>query len=139
MLKMRVLTALVLLAVLLPVLFLNNFPAFAIISTFFFAATAWESFRLCRNTHPIIIAICWTVVFGFFLASGKASQATLLLASCVAIWLLVFAPLLARGLPPLQSVQSRFLTGFYSIAILGCFVAIIAAFQHSPIFLLSIM
>lgn len=139
MLKRRVLTALVLLAVLLPVLFLNNFPAFAIVSIIFFAAAAWEILRLCGTSHPVVVALCWTVVFGFFLANEKASQAPLLFASCVAIWLAVFIPLLAKGLPALQSIQSRFLTGFYSIAVLGCFVAIIAAFQHSPLFLLSIM
>lgn len=139
MLKMRVFTALVLLAVLLPVLFLNNFPAFVVITTIFFAAAAWESFRLCGNSHPVAVAICWTAVFGFLVASGKASQAPLLFALCVAIWLLAFAPLLVKGLPPLHSIPSQFLSGFYSIALLGCFVAIITAFQHSPLFLLSIM
>ncbi|WP_025916474.1 phosphatidate cytidylyltransferase [Herminiimonas sp. CN] len=139
MLKMRVLTALVLLAVLLPVLFLNNFPAFAVISTIFFAAASWESLRLSGNAYPKIIAAFWTAIFGFFLASGDASKATVLFASCAAIWLLVFVPLLAKGLPSLQGIRSRLLAGFYSIAILGCFVAIIAAFQRSPLFLLSIM
>lgn len=139
MLKARVITALVLLAVLLPVLFLNNFPAFAVIATIFFVAASWENFRLCSNAYPIVIAAFWTFVFGFILVSGNASGATLLFASCVVLWLLVFTPLLANGLPPLQSVRSRLLTGFYSIAILGCFVAIVAAFQHSPLFLLSVM
>ncbi|MDP3843108.1 MAG: phosphatidate cytidylyltransferase [Oxalobacteraceae bacterium] len=139
MLRMRVLTALVLLAVLLPVLFFNNFPAFAVIATIFFAAASWESFRLAGNTHPMMVAIFWTAAFGIILASGAASGAAPLFASCVALWLLVFVPLLSKGLPPLQSVRSRFLAGFYSIAILGCFVAIVAAFQHSPLFLLSIM
>jgi hypothetical protein len=37
MLKTRIITALVLLAVLLPVLYLNYFPAFAVIATAFFA------------------------------------------------------------------------------------------------------
>lgn len=139
MLKMRVLTALVLLAVLLPILFLNNFPAFVIITTIFFAAAAWESFRLCRTAYPVAVAICWTVVFGFLVASGKANQTVLLFAFCVVIWFLAFTPLLAKGLPPLHSIQSQLLTGSYGIAILGCFGAIVAAFQHSPLFLLSIM
>lgn len=139
MLKTRVLTALVLLAVILPILFLNNFPAFAIIAIVFFAAASWENFRLCNNVHPIVIAAFWTLIFVFILANGNASAATLLFASCVALWLLVFTPLLASGLPSLQSVLSRFLTGFYSIAILGCFVAVVAAFEQSPLFLLSVM
>ncbi|MEO8169742.1 MAG: phosphatidate cytidylyltransferase [Oxalobacteraceae bacterium] len=139
MLKIRVLTALVLLAVLLPVLYLNNFPAFAIIFTIFFAAAAWESLRLTSSAHPVAIAAAWTVVFGIIVANFNASGTTLLFAVSSAIWLFVLVPLLSLGLPPLQSVQSRFLAGFYSIAILGCFVAIVAAFRHSPLFLLSIM
>lgn len=139
MLKIRVLTALVLLAALLPVLFLNNFPAFAVISTIFFAAASWEGFRLAGSAHPKAVAAFWTAAFGIILASGNASGATPLFAFCAAFWLLVFAPLLSKGLPPLQSVRGRFLAGFYSIGILGCFVAIVAAFQHSPLFLLSIM
>lgn len=139
MLKMRVLTALVLLAILLPVLFLNNFPAFTAISMIFFAAASWESFRLCSNSHPMVFAIFWTIVFGVLLIGGNATGISLLLASCVAIWALVFTPSLAKGLPPLQGIRSGVLAGFYSIAILGCFIAIVAAFRHSPLFLLSIM
>lgn len=139
MLKMRVLTALALLTVLLPVLFWNNFPAFASISAIFFAAASWESFRLCNNAYPIVIAAFWTLLFGFFLVSGNTSGATLLFASCVALWLLVFTPLLANVLPTLHSIRNRFLAGAYSIAIFGCFIAIVAAFQYSPLFLLSIM
>ncbi|NMM39233.1 MAG: phosphatidate cytidylyltransferase [Glaciimonas sp.] len=139
MLKVRVLTALVLLAVLLPVLFLNNFPALAVIVVIFFAAASWENFRLCSNAYPKVIAVFWTVLFGFFLMNSNAMAAVLLFAFCAALWLLVFTPLLANGLPPLQSVRSRLLAGFYSIALLGCFVAIVAAFRHSPLFLLSVM
>ena len=139
MLRMRVLTALVLLAVLLPILFLNNFPAFAVISTIFFAAASWESSRLAGNTHPTVVAAFWAAAFGIIVASGNASGATPLFVSCAALWLLVFVPLLSKGLPPLQSVRSRILAGCHSIAILACFVAIVAAFQHSPLFLLSVM
>ena len=106
MLKTRVLTALILLAVLLPVLFLNNFRAFAVIATIFFAAASWENFRLCSNPYPLVIAAFWTFVFGSILVSGNASGATLLFAFCVILWLLVFTPLLASGLPFMQSVRS---------------------------------
>jgi phosphatidate cytidylyltransferase len=46
---------------------------------------------------------------------------------------------LAMGLPPLDGFGNRLLNGIYGIAILGCFVAIIALFKHSPLYLLSVM
>jgi phosphatidate cytidylyltransferase len=41
MLKTRVITALVLLAVLLPVLYFNNFTVFAVVASLFFGAAIW--------------------------------------------------------------------------------------------------
>jgi phosphatidate cytidylyltransferase len=46
MLKTRIITAVVLLAVLLPVLYFNNFTAFAVVATVFFGAAIWECVRL---------------------------------------------------------------------------------------------
>jgi phosphatidate cytidylyltransferase len=72
MLKTRVVTALVLLAVLLPVLYFNNFTAFAVVATVFFGAAIWECFRLfnpgTQNAH--IIALLWTVAFAAALFHG---------------------------------------------------------------------
>ena len=52
MLITRILTALVLLAVLLPVLYSNNFTAFAVVASLFFGAAIWESFRLFNPGSP---------------------------------------------------------------------------------------
>ena len=46
MLKTRIITAVALLAVLLPVLFFNYFPAFAFVVTLFVGAAIWEGARL---------------------------------------------------------------------------------------------
>ena len=60
MLKTRITTAIVLLAVLLPVLYFNNFTAFAVVATVFFGAAIWECFRLfnpgTHNAHPVSAA-----------------------------------------------------------------------------------
>ena len=56
MLKTRILTALVLLAVLLPVLYLNNFLAFAVVVSGFFGAAIWECFRLF---NPVLSVLRW--------------------------------------------------------------------------------
>jgi len=139
MLKTRVITALVLLAVLLFVLFSKSFLFITIVTSVFFAAAAWESFRLFGNRHPIFGAAVWTGAFVFLVFRGDASGATLLFGLCAAIWAIRLAPSLRLGLPPLDSFANRLLNGIYAIAILGCFVAIIALLKHSPLYLISVM
>lgn len=139
MLKTRVITALLLLAVLLLVLYFNSFPAFALVVTIFFAAAAWESFRLFHLKYPVVGAAIWTAVFAFILLKEAFAEATLLFGLCVAIWVVRLAPSLAVGLPPLESISNRLLSNIYGIGILGCFIAIAALFKHSPLYLFSVM
>jgi phosphatidate cytidylyltransferase len=142
MLKTRVITAIVLLAVLLPVLYLNNFPAFAVVATMFFGAAIWECFRLFNPgtaQRALVVAVVWTAVFAYgFLVSDQRNQ-KFWYAISVLIWVLRFAPSLRIGLPPLSSGGNTLLSITYAIAIVGCFVAIIALFNHSPVYLLSVM
>lgn len=139
MLKTRVITALVLLAVLLSVLFSNSYLFFAVVAAAFFAAAAWESFRLFNNKHPVVGAALWTAAFAFIVFKEDLSGATLLCGLCVAIWVVRLAPSLATGLPPLDTFSNRLLNGVYGIALLGCFVAIVVLFKRSPVYLLSVM
>lgn len=139
MLKTRVITALVLLAVLLALLFSHSFLAFALVVTLFFAAAAWEGFRLFGGKHPIAGAALWTAAFAYIAFSAAFSGALPLFGLCVAIWAVRLAPSLALGLPPLDGIANRLLNGIYSIAILGCFVAILVLFKHSPLYLFSVM
>ena len=139
MLKTRVITALVLLALLLAVLYSQSFLLFGIVAATFFAAAAWECFRLFRNRQPIIGAVLWTAAFLFIVFAGSPAHATPLFAICVAAWALRLAPLLARELPSFEGLGNRLLTGIYGIAILGCFVAITSLFLHSSLYLLSVM
>lgn len=139
MLKTRVITALVLLGILLPILFFNSFPAMLLVATLFFAAAAWESARLFGLVRPALVAAVWTLVFALIVYQGAFAEATLLFSLCVAIWAVRLVPLLKIGLPPLGNFGNRLLNGIYGIAILGCFIAIVALFRHSPLYLLSVM
>lgn len=139
MLRTRVITALVLLAILLLVLYSKSFAAFVLVTTVFFAAAAWESFRLFGNPHPIAGAVLWTAAFAFLLFQGDPSRATLLFGACAALWAVRLTPSLATGLPPTTGLGNRLLNAVYGIAILGCFIAIVALFNHSPLYLLSVM
>ncbi|UMR29788.1 phosphatidate cytidylyltransferase [Massilia sp. MB5] len=140
MLKTRIITALVLLAVLLPALFLNYFPVFAAVLTVFFAAAAWESFRLFGNKRPLLVAAFWTVAFAYtFLHAGGHSAAKFWLLLSLLIWLLRFIPTLKLGLPPLEGTGNVMLSLIYAVTLVGCFVAILTLYLHSATYLLSAM
>lgn len=139
MLGTRILTALVLLAVLLPVLWSNSFIAFACVTAIFFAFAAWESFRLFRARRPLMLALGFTVLLLLVLLRAPGNQAIMLYAVCVAIWAVRLAPALRFGLPPLETNANRLLSGVYAISLLGCFLAIAALYQRSPGYLLSVM
>jgi phosphatidate cytidylyltransferase len=139
MLKTRVVTALVLLAVLLPILFLDAFVPLALVTVLFFGAASWESFRLFGNRRPLFATALWTAVYALVIFVIGLPGVQKLFWLCVALWAVRFTPALGIGLPPLQSNGNRLLNATYAIAIFGCFIAIVALFQHSPIYLLSVM
>lgn len=139
MLKTRVITALVLLAVLLAVLFSHSYVLFALVAGCFFAAAAWESLRLFQNRQPFLGSVIWTAAFFFIVIQREMPGAVLLCGVSVVLWLIRFIPLLATGLPPTDTFSNRLLNGVYGIALLGCFVAIATLFSHSPLYLLSAM
>lgn len=141
MLKTRISTALVLLAILLPVLYWNNAIAFALVATAFFGAAVWESFRLF-NQNPAraaVIAVFWTAAFAYSVFLSGQGITIFWFAIGVLIWALRLAPSLKVGLPPLESTANSMLGMTYAIAIVACFVAITALFRHSPAYLLSVM
>ena len=140
MLKTRIITAVVLLAVLLPILFLNSFPAFAVVVTLFFGAAIWESFRLFRPDprQAVAVAVVWAAMYAFlFLA--KPGDPRIWFVIALAAWLARFVPSLKTGLPPLDGPANTTLSMMYAVAVFGCFVAIADLFRHSPLYLLSVM
>jgi phosphatidate cytidylyltransferase len=139
MLRTRVITAVILLAVLVAVLLSKSYVLFSAVTAVFFAAAAWESFRLFGSKMPRVGAAIWTVAFILIAYQGEASRAFLLFALCTAIWAARLAPSLKIGLPPIESFGNRLLNGIYGIAVLGCFVAILALFQHSALYLFSVL
>ena len=142
MLITRILTALVLLAVVLPVLYFNNFAAFAVVASLFFGAAIWESFRLFNpgSKYAPVIAAFWTAAFAYaFFLSPSSGATTFWFAIGVLLWLLRFAPTLKLGLPPLASAANTTLSLIYAIAVVSCFAAIVTMFQHSALYLLSVM
>ncbi len=148
MLRTRVITAVILLAVLLAVLYVNSLSVLTITVTAFFFAAVWESGRLFDARFPLIGAALWAAVL-LFLTFGDSAmwpQAHLaplpplmLAAISVATWLIRLGPSLAIGLPPLKTVGNWLLSFIYCITLLACFVAILVLFQHSALYLFSVM
>jgi phosphatidate cytidylyltransferase len=141
MLKTRIITAIVLLAVLLPVLYWANPIAFAVVVTLFFGAATWEGFRLFNpgSTRALLISLAWTAAFAYaFFFAGPARPTFWFVVSAL-IWLLRFVPSLKIGLPALDSGGNTLLSLTYAVAIVACFAAIVALFRHSALYLLSAM
>ncbi|HBZ07610.1 phosphatidate cytidylyltransferase [Massilia haematophila] len=141
MLKTRIITALVLLAVLLPVLYSNNFTAFAVVATVFFGAAIWECFRLFNPTSskaPVVAAF-WTAAFAWAFFGPNAGNPVFWFAISLLLWALRFAPSLKIGLPPLDSTANTLLSVVYAVSLVGCFAAIVALYAYSPLYLLSVM
>jgi phosphatidate cytidylyltransferase len=140
MLKTRVITAVLLLAVLLPVLFSGYQPAVNVVVAVFFGAAVWEAFRLFKNRAAIVVAAAWTAafVYTFFVKSGL-DQSKFWLAIGAAIWLIRFAPSLKLGLPPAEGMGNTMLSMVYAVTLVACFVAILLLFARGPVYLLSVM
>ena len=141
MLKTRIITAIVLLAVLLPVLYWGNPTAFAAVVTVFFGAAIWEGFRLFNPGSPraVAVSVAWSAAFCYAFFLADPARSLFWFAISALIWLLRFVPSLKIGLPPLASAGNTMLSLTYAIAIVACFAAIVALFRHSPLFLLSVM
>jgi len=141
MLKTRVITAVVLLAILLPVLFMQYFPAFAVVVTLFVAAAAWEGARLFGLKPAIArgFGVAIAALFVYLMQSAKPEGARALYGVCVLLWAMRFTPSLGLGLPPMKGGANWSLGVTFTFALLGCFTAITALYLHSPVYLLSVM
>ncbi len=139
MLRTRVVTAVVLLALLLTILSLNSSTVLVVAVAIFFAAAIWESYRLFDNKYAVIGAIVWTGAFAFLAMRDAFLVSTLLYWLCAIILLVRLAPSLSTGLPPLGCFANRLLANTYGIALVGCFGAMLALFQYSTLYLFSVL
>ncbi len=139
MLKTRVITALVLLAVLVPVLFSGSPLAFTAVSALFVMAAMWENQRLFNKPAGLMIAVIWTAVFVFLSVRQAPFSLPMLFFVCSAFWLLGLVPCLRFGLPATTSFQSGLISGIYAVGIFGCFIAMQYLYLKSPAMLLSVL
>lgn len=141
MLRTRVITAIVLLAVILPVLFVGSRWAIQLLCTVFFAAACWESCRLFRVRFVILSTVIWTALYGWLVFFMDPINGLIWFIACL-IWIFIFIPLLKFGLPDFNSYTNRLLSVLYLISILACFLVIpdfLFEPSRSPFYLLSVM
>ena len=139
MLKTRVMTAVALLAVLVALMLSHSLTAVAVAAGLFFAAAAWEALRLFKARNAVLVAAVWSIAFAFIVVQHAYASARVLMLLCVLIWAMRLAPSLRLGLPPMDGLGNKLLSGIYGVAILGCFVAILALYAHSALYLISAM
>lgn len=139
MLMARVITALVLLAIILPVLYARSYVAFAGLALAFFVAAMWECQRLFKKPLPWLMAGVWGLALAYLLFNLDRFNLPLLFALVTAFWVLRLMPVLARGLPEVKSFANGLLSTLYGVNIFACFVAMAVLFQRSPWYLLSVM
>lgn len=137
MLKTRILTALALLAVLLPVLYWQSLTAFGIVSGIFLACAMWECMRLFARSQGIPAAIIGSLGFAACLTVEITGWP--LFALCMLSWSLGFVPMLKFGLPRLKTRWDRLVSVLYMISIFSCFLAMVELFRHSAMYLLSVL
>ena len=141
MLKTRIITAVILLAVLLAVLFSGFYPAFVAVVLVFLMAAVTECFQLFGRTRKqaAIVALFWAAAFAYAFLYNPNVAYKFWFGLASGIWLLRFVPSLATGLPPIEGIRSTLLGMLYAITIISCFAAIVILFQHSAMYLLSVL
>ena len=138
MLKQRVLTAIVLLALLAAVLGSGSLLAFHLTLAAFFGAAVWEALRLFSVKRALPMAAVAAALLPVLADRAPADWLPLSLL-CVLVWALRFAPTLKLGLPPADGARGSLFTAIYLLVLFGCFIAIAGLFQRSVAFLVSAM
>ncbi len=142
MLKQRIITALVLLAVLLPALFYDNPAPFSLLALVAIAAASWEWGRLNQldQTASLGLALVFALLCTLTWWAGWLTRPLPLLWSAAgALWVLVGGLLLRRGVPgwPLVPQAVRLLGGFITLWL--AWLAVAQARVQGIEFLLSVL
>lgn len=142
MLKQRIITALVLLAVLLPAMFHHSIGPFAALSVLMVAAAGWEWARLnaCSGSGARWVgAALAALMLVFWWAGGLERTWPVVWICAVVSWSLLSVVMLQRGVPGWQSwpTAPRLWVGLALLA--AAWLALVQARQLGLVFLLSVL
>lgn len=140
MLRTRIITAVVLLAVLAAVLWSGQPMAIIGLAAVFFTGAVWEAQRLFGHARTaIVVALAWGLIFTYFANADLDSRAMPLFALASLAWVVRLLPALRFGLPALDTAGNRLVSTLYGLSLLACFMAILVLYHHSAIYLVSTM
>jgi phosphatidate cytidylyltransferase len=142
MLKQRIITAVLLLAALLPALFYPRIAPFAVLSLLLIAAAGWEWARLNgyrAGTSALLGASLGSVLLVFWWTGGLAPDWRVLWLVLAGVWVLLAVVMLARGVAG-WGVWPAALRLWGGLLLLACaWVALVQARQVGLEFLLSVL
>lgn len=142
MLKQRVLTAIVLLAILLPALFYPSPQPFAVVTLVLLAAGAWEWGRFSGYGQSMSLgagAICVLLCALSWLGGMLARPLPLVWSVIGALWVLGGAFLLRGGVPVWSTIPRPVRLGIGLLALWMAWVAVVQARRMGINFLLSVL
>ena len=142
MLKQRVITAIVLLAILLPALFYPNPIAFAGVVLVLMAGAAWEWGRLngCSFAFSLVLAVvCVALCVLSWVLGWVALPLTALWITATAVWVLGAAWLLRTGVPGWPRIPQPVRVVVGVLALWLAWLAVVQARVMGINFLLSVM
>lgn len=139
MLRTRILTALVLLALLLPTLFLASPVVFAAVTGVFWAAGVWEWMRLCgyRGATAVVLALLWGVGAGALATALPAS--VLPFAVAAVAWLALLGLTLPRAALPRWLAAPPLLGALGALIMAASWLALLRARSEGAGLLLSVL
>ena len=139
MLRTRVITAIMLLVVVLPLLFFGSAASINLLCALFFTLACWESLRLFGHRLLIPATVIWAVAFVWLAFMASEQQLFVVWLIGTLAWSLRFIPALKFGLPERESGKNQVLSGLYCISVMACFLAMAEFRRHSATYLLSVM
>lgn len=142
MLKQRIITALVLLAILLPALFYSSPAPFAVIALVLIAAGAWEWGRLnqlSQSSALLLALVCMGLCVGSWFLGWLSQPVAWLWALSGPAWVLGGAWLLRRGVPGWSTVPAVIRVAGGLLALWLAWLAVAQARYIGVNFLLSIL
>ncbi|SCC95022.1 Phosphatidate cytidylyltransferase [Thiomonas sp. X19] len=147
MLRTRIITAVVLLALLLPTLFLASLSVFALVMALFSSAAMWEWARLAgfKSMAAVVWAVLWLATAAALLllmqAGGAGSIANLrpILMAAALAWIALLAFCLPRANLPRFLAVPAVLAVLGFIVMFAAWLALLLARESGPGFLLSLL
>lgn len=139
MLKTRIITTFFLLLILLPILFFNNFYVFFITMLLFLGAGILECLYLFQITKKVLLILYCIIMCLFIILINYMLKTPYFFTLCLIFSILYFILTLIFKLPQINTFSNYLLSIIYIFELFRCFSASLILFQHSPLYLLSVM